>query len=158
EEEELIREKAKQEFDFVSGLERLGGFGGKADLLNQYNTFLGSPDFFQRDYDRYQQSSAANIRDAVGRYLDSPNRLVVSFLPEKSDRPGINEIDRTRTPSLGVRRRFQPPTFSSNKLANGLSVIVGERHELSKVAVGLVLKTGGTADPATKPGVAWMTA
>src|SRR5262249_50724402 len=116
EEEELIREKAKQEFDFVSGLERLGGFGGKADLLNQYNPFLGSPDFFQRDYDRYQQSSAANIRDAVGRYLDSPNRLVVSFLPEKSDRPGINEIDRTRTPSLGVRRRFQPPTFSSNKL------------------------------------------
>jgi len=158
EEEELMREKAKQEFDFVSGMERLGGFGGKADLLNQYNTFLGSPDFFQRDYDRYQQCSAANIRDAVSRYLDSPNRLVVSFLPEKSDRPGINEIDRTSTPSLGVRRRFQTPTFSSNKLANGLSVIVTERHELSKVAVGLVLKTGGTADPATKPGVAWMAA
>jgi hypothetical protein len=25
-------EKAKQEFDFISGLERIGGFGGKSDL------------------------------------------------------------------------------------------------------------------------------
>lgn len=40
---ELARVKTKQEFDFVSGLERIGGFGGKADLLNQYNTLLGDP-------------------------------------------------------------------------------------------------------------------
>jgi zinc protease len=32
---ELARVKTKQEFDFVSGLERIGGFGGKADQLNK---------------------------------------------------------------------------------------------------------------------------
>ena len=158
EEEELIRERAKQEFDFISGLERIGGFGGKSDLLNQYNTFLGSPDFFQRDYDRYQKCSRNQIRDVVRQYLDTRNRLVVSFVPEQSDRPKVTEIDRTKVPSLGDRKAFQPPTFSSKKLSNGLTVTVSERHELPKVAVSLVLKTGATADPATKSGVAWMTA
>src|SRR5688572_23717253 len=41
--EELSRAKTKWEYGFVSGLEAIGGFGGKADLLNQYNTFLGDP-------------------------------------------------------------------------------------------------------------------
>jgi zinc protease len=158
EEEELMREKVKQEFDFISGLERIGGFGGKSDLLNQYNTFLGSPDFFQRDYDRYQKCSATQIRDVVRQYLDTRNRLVVSFLPEQSDRPNVAETDRRKIPSLGDRKAFQPPTFSIRKLPNGLTVAATERHELPKVAVGLVLKTGATADPATKSGVAWMTA
>ena len=49
--EELERIKAGQEFDFLSGLERIGGFGGKADRLAMYQTFLGSPDFIEKDYD-----------------------------------------------------------------------------------------------------------
>ena len=158
EEEELIRERAKQEFDFISGLERIGGFGGKSDLLNQYNTFLGSPDFFQQDYDRYQKSSVNQIRDVVRQYLDTRNRLVVSFVPEQSDRPKVIETDRAKMPSLGSRKAFQPPTFGSKELSNGLTVIVSERHELPKVAVSLALKTGATTDPVGKPGVAWMTA
>ena len=36
---ELSRARTKQEFEYVSGLERIGGFGGKADLLNP----LGDP-------------------------------------------------------------------------------------------------------------------
>jgi zinc protease len=37
---EVDRAKNKQESEFISGLERIGGFGGKADVLNQYNTYL----------------------------------------------------------------------------------------------------------------------
>ena len=158
EEEELIREKVKQEFDFVSGLERIGGFGGKADLLNQYNTFLGSPDFFQKDYDRYQKSSAAEVRDAVRQFLHTRNRLVVTFVPEQSGRPQITETDRSKMPGPGSKKEFEPPTFSSKKLSNGLTIVVSERHELPKVVVGVVLKAGATADPTERPGVAWMTA
>ncbi len=40
---ELDRARTKHEFQFISGLEAIGGFGGKADRLNQYNTFLGDP-------------------------------------------------------------------------------------------------------------------
>ena len=157
-EEELNRERAKQEFDFVSGLERIGGFGGKADLLNQYNTYLGSPDYFQKDYERYQKCSVTDIRQVVRQYLKPGDRLVISFVPEQSERPKMTDAERNKVPHMGSKRTFRPPTFCSKKLPNGLTVILSERHELPKVAVGLALKSGATADPATKPGVASMTA
>ena len=51
--------KTKQEAEFVSGLERIGGFGGKADVLNQYNTFLGDPNKIEADLSRYRSLTTA---------------------------------------------------------------------------------------------------
>jgi len=156
--DELLREKSKQEFDFINGLERLGGFGGKSDLLNQYNTFLGSPDYFWRDYQRYDELNGKAIQQAVGLYLDTPNRLVVSFVPETSERPAVVEFDRSQAPFLGIKRPFQPPVLSAARLSNGLVVIVSERRDLPKVSTGLVLKSGAAADPPQLSGTGWMTA
>ncbi|MCI0624080.1 MAG: insulinase family protein [Acidobacteria bacterium] len=157
-EEELLREKAKQEFDFVNGLERLGGFGGKADLLNQYNTYLGSPGYFAEDYERFDRVNAGGIRHVARQYLSTPNRLAVTFTPEASDRPKAVEFDRSRAPAFGVKKPFTPPELRSAQLANGLRVIVCERRALPKAAVGLVVRSGGADDPANLAGTAWMTA
>ena len=68
---ELERAKTKQEFAFVSGLEAIGGFGGKADLLNQYNTFLGDPGKFDADLARYRTRHArATCAHAVDKWLE----------------------------------------------------------------------------------------
>lgn len=157
-EEEVLREKAKQEFDFVNGLERLGGFGGKADLLNQYNTYLGSPDFFAEDYERFERVSASGIRRVAQQYLNTPNRLAVTFKPEASGRPKAVEFDRSHVPSLGAKKPFTPPALRSAQLPNGLRVIVCERRDLPKVAVGVVVRSGAAEDPAGQAGTAWMTA
>jgi len=157
-EEELLREKAKQEFDFVNGLERLGGLGGKADLLNQYNTYLGAPGFFAEDYERFEQVNVGGIRRVVQRYLSTSNRLCVSFKPEASERPKAVEFDRSQVPSFGAKRSFSPPVLQSAQLSNGLRVIVCERRGLPKVAVGLVVRSGAAEDPADQAGTAWMTA
>ncbi len=157
-EEELRREKAKQEFDFVSALERLGGFGGKADLLNQYNTFLGSPDSLERDYERYIRLSATEIRDVAKQYLGMHPRLLITFHPESSGRSNVDEIDRSQAPTVKTRRPFRPPQFQTGNLSNGLTVIVAERRDLPKVAAGLVVRAGSTADSVGKSGQAWMVA
>ena len=157
-EEELLREKSKQEYDFISGLERLGGFGGKADLLNQYNTFLGAPDYFAKDYERYERIRAGEIQEAVQRHLNEASRLAVTFTPEVSRHPSILEFDRSRAPSFGAKKAFGPPALGSARLANGLTVIVSERRDLPKVAVGLLVKSGAATDPFHLAGTAWMTA
>ena len=157
-EEELLREKSKQEYDFISGLERLGGFGGKADLLNQYNTFLGAPDYFAKDYERYERIRAGEIQEAVQRHLNEASRLAVTFTPEVSRHPSILEFDRSRAPSFGAKKAFGPPALGSARLANGLTVIVSERRDLPKVAVGLLVKSGAATDPSHLAGTAWMTA
>src|SRR5262249_29219027 len=66
---ELARAQTKWEYNFVTGLERIGGFGGKSDLLNSYNTFLGDPGKFDFDRGRYRNATAEDVRKAVARWL-----------------------------------------------------------------------------------------
>jgi zinc protease len=156
--EELSRAKTKQEYAFVTGLERIGGFGGKADRLNSYATFLGDPNKFEFDQARYRNASAADIQKTVAQYLATPGRLLVRFHPEKSGRPTEAALDRAAMPALGADRPFHAPQVESAKLANGLDVFVVSRPELPKVAVNLVTRAGSIADPPGKAGTAFLTA
>jgi zinc protease len=154
---ELARAKTKQEFAFVTGLERIGGFGGKADRLNSYNTFLGNPDRFEFDQARYRDVTASDLQKTVARYLDTPNRLLIRFRPEKSGRPSEVALDRAQAPALGADSAFRAPEVRSARLANGMEILVVERPDLPKVAVELVARAGATADPVGKPGTAFLT-
>lgn len=154
--EELARAKAKQEYEFISGLERIGGFGGKADRLNAYNTYLGDPGKFAEDLARYRAVTAVDIRDAVSHWLDTRNRLLIRFHPEISGRTQTAAIDRTKEPALGSDRPFHVPDVKSAKLDNGMEVMVVERRDLPKVAMTFVTRAGSVADPAEKEGAANM--
>ena len=50
---ELQRAKNRIESQHVRQLERVGGFGGRADQLNYYNTYTGDPSRINSDLDRY---------------------------------------------------------------------------------------------------------
>lgn len=155
--EELNRAKTKWEFGFVSGLERIGGFGGQADLLNQYNVFLGDPDKFAADLERHQRVTAGDVRRAVSRWLDTPNLVAVRFHPEASRRPAVTQLDRSKPPALGADRPFQAPDVKTTRLENGLQIFVAERRDLPKVAFRLASRAGSAADPHAKEGLASLT-
>jgi zinc protease len=153
---ELDRAKTKWEFNFITGLERIGGFGGKSDLLNQYNVYLGDPNKFEADVARHRGATAEGVRAAVDRHLNTRNRLLVRFHPEQSGRPSEVAVDRTKEPPLGGDKPFRAPEVRSAKLENGLEVFVVERRELPKVSVSLATRAGSVADPAGREGTAAM--
>jgi zinc protease len=155
--EEVNRAKVKWEFQFVTGLERIGGFGGKADRLNQYNTFWGDADKFEADLARYRNATAESIRDTVAKWLNTNNRVVVRFHPETSGRESTTALDRAKQPNVGADKAFNAPEVKNAKLDNGLEIFVVERPELPKVAVALATKAGSVADPAGKEGAAHLT-
>ncbi|MGE5278210.1 MAG: M16 family metallopeptidase [Acidobacteriota bacterium] len=155
---ELARAQTKWEYNFVTGLERIGGFGGKADLLNSYNTFLGDPGKFDFDQGRYKNATVSDVQRAVARWLDTNNRLLVRFHPEKSGRAAEAALDRSKPPALGADTPFRAPQVESAKLENGLEILVVRRPELPKVAVTLVSRAGSVADPAGKEGTAYLAA
>jgi zinc protease len=157
-EDELRRAQTKWEFNFVTGLERIGGFGGKADILNQYNTYLGDPDKFEADFQRYRSATVTGIRDATRKYLDTRNRLLVRFHPETSGRPSNVPIDRTVEPPLGGDKPFVPPDVKTARLENGIELFVVERPSLPKVSVALVTRAGSINDAGGRGGLASMTA
>jgi zinc protease len=152
--EELSRAKTKWEFQYVTGLERIGGFGGKADLLNTYNVFLGDPDKFAADVTRHRAVTAESLRQAAGKWLDTQNRVVIRFHPESFEVDTKGSVDRAKAPDLGADRKFLAPEVMSGKLENGMEIFVVERKDLPKVAVRLSTRAGSMTDPGGKEGVA----
>ena len=122
-----------------------------------YQTFLGSPDFIEKDYERYQTPTAKDLRKAAKHYLLAP-RLTVSFLPETATAEEREEPDRSLTPAMKPSRAFHVPKIATTTLGNGLKLHVVERREIPKVATALMIHVGATAESFERSGLAAMTA
>jgi len=78
---EMQRALNQIEANFYRGMERVGGFGGKANQLNAYYKATGQPDYFQKDLDRYRALKPADIKAAVEKYLPKDRRVELSVVP-----------------------------------------------------------------------------
>ncbi|HET9703398.1 MAG TPA: pitrilysin family protein [Vicinamibacterales bacterium] len=78
---ELERALAQTEAQFVYRLQTIGGFGGKGDQLNAYNTFVGDPGYFERDRQRYEQVTAKGVTAAVTKWLINAPSVSLSVVP-----------------------------------------------------------------------------
>jgi len=79
---ELQRAVNKTEASFFARMERVGGFGGKADQLNGYFAMTGNPDYFNEDLSRYRAVNVDDIRAAVRRFLPKDARVELTVVPE----------------------------------------------------------------------------
>jgi zinc protease len=173
---EIERARNTIETRIVFGLETLGGFGGKADRLNSYEHYLGTPDYLARDLQRYRDVSPQAVKAFAQRYLQ-PNARVVLFAvpgekklaaeppapPAQTAAGGAESVNiaepwRKEMPKPGRLRPAQFPTPERFTLANGLTVLISERRELPVVAASLVFASGSGANPPEMPGLANFTA
>jgi len=79
---EMDRCQAQAEANFIFRLQTVGGFGGKSDQLNAYNTFVGDPGFFGRDLDRYRRVTAAAMQQVAREWLRPEQRVLLSVVPK----------------------------------------------------------------------------
>ena len=80
---ELQRVLNQIEASFYRGMERVGGFGGKADQLNAYYFAGGGPDFYAEDLARYMSLSPADIQAAALRWLPPDRRVELTVEPQE---------------------------------------------------------------------------
>jgi len=78
---EMTRAMNQIEANFYRGMERVGGFGGKANQLNSYYKAAGQPDYFQQDLNRYRALTPDSIKAAVEKYLPKDRRVELSVVP-----------------------------------------------------------------------------
>jgi zinc protease len=175
---ELERARNGIETRMIEGLQRLGGFGGVADRLNEYNHYLGTPDYFSKDLARYQNATAGSIRAFARLQLKPDERVVVYGLPGKPDLgPDVptpkteqkgnhaggeavnaDAVWRDQPPKPGPSRALNLPVPQVFHLENGLTVMFNYRPGLPVIAADLVFDTGSAANPIDKPGLASFTA
>ena len=78
---ELERALAQTEAQFIYRLQTIGGFGGKSDQLNAYNTFVGDPGYFERDRQRYVNVTSKGVASAVSSWLARAPSVSLSVVP-----------------------------------------------------------------------------
>jgi zinc protease len=156
--EEVATAVNAYEASFIRRLQSVGGFGGKADKLNQYNVYLGNPDYFSEDLNRYLNITPEAVQKVAQNYLNLNKRIIMYVEPAGDlNADKTIEVDRRKVPAIGLSPKLMHPSFEEQTLANGLKVLVAEHHELPLVQFNLIINAGWTADPTDKPGVSSLT-
>jgi zinc protease len=151
--EEMQRVKAQYEANFIRGIVRIGGFGGKSDRLAQSQVFRGSPDAYKISLQRVQEATAEDLKAAARKWLaDGVYILEVDPFPDY--KTATTGADRSKAPDTGAAPELKLPKLQRATLSNGLKVILAERHEVPLVNFTLASDAGFASDALTSPGTA----
>lgn len=153
--EELARVKAQHEANFIRGIERIGGFGGKSDRLAQSQVFLGSPDAYKTSLKRVQEVTAEDLKAAANRWL-ADGVYILEVLPFPDYKTAPTGADRSKPPAIGTPPELKLPKVQHATLSNGLKIMLAERHEVPLVDFWLSMDAGFAADQFASPGTASM--
>ncbi|MDB6108959.1 MAG: peptidase domain protein, partial [Pedosphaera sp.] len=150
---ELERVKVAGIAGFVRGIERIGGFGGKSDILAMNEVFHGSPDFYQTTLNYVRNATAQDVQSAAKRWL-TDDVYILEVLPYPKFQPSTESADRTKLPTPSEAPEVKFPAFQRTTLANGLKVVLAERHSTPVVNLNLLVDAGFASDQSATPGTA----
>jgi zinc protease len=154
--EELQRVKTQYAANFIRGVERIGGFGGKSDILAQSQVFRGSPDAYKTTFKRIQEATAEDLKAAANRWL-TDGVYILEVHPFPQYKVASAGADRSKAPEPGTPPELKLPKLQKTSLSNGLKVILAERHEVPLVEFWMTVDAGYAADQLASPGTARMT-
>ena len=149
---ELERARTEMLAAFTRGVERIGGFGGKSDVLAQGEVFGGRPDFYEDRIARIRSATPDRVRDAARRWL-ADGVFVLEVTPWKDGKVSA-DVDRKKMPDPGTPPAPRFPEVEKATLANGLRILVVNRPSVPVVNMQLVLDAGYSSDPAGAAGTA----
>ncbi len=156
ESQELERVKNGRLAGFFYALDSVGGFGGVADRLNAYNTYLGDPSRITHDFERYRDVTPEAIRDVASRYVVGRPRVTLRVDGRKPIR--VSEpLDRSMPLPTAPPAVFRAPTPVARTLRLGLPLWVLPRRDLPIVAGTIVLGGGAGAQTEGPAGLAHLT-
>ncbi len=154
--EELQRVKAEFRANFIRGIERIGGFGGKSDQLARNQTFHGDPAAYKISLKRMQEATAEDLKAAANRWL-SDGVYILEVHPFPEYKTASAGADRSKAPVPGTPPDLKLPKLQRAALSNGLKVTLAERHEVPLVHFWMATDAGYAADQLSAPGTASMT-
>ncbi|NQD38651.1 insulinase family protein [Permianibacter sp. IMCC34836] len=154
--DELSRVQASLEAGFIRGVERVGGFGGKSDVLATYQTFLGDANLFQQSLKNYASATEKDLVSVAKTWLsDGDYTLEVHPFPTYS--VAKDGADRSKVPEVKTTPDLSFPALQRAELKNGLKVVLAERKAIPVVNFELQFDAGYAADQGGKLGTASFT-
>ena len=150
---ELRRVKTQSRANFIRGIERIGGFGGKSDVLAMNQVYAGDADHYQVTRQRIATATAENLRAAAARWL-SDGDFVIEVHPYPTYDVVASGADRSKLPDAGTPPDARFPAIARATLPNGLKIVLAERHSIPQVNMTLLVDAGYAADQFAAAGTA----
>ena len=164
---------------FIRGIERIGGFGGKADALAQCAVFTGDPGCFRKSLKTYESATPAQLKATGGRWLAKGDHTLL-VMPGAAPQPmadnstatepyatkdrkipaidpkfkvAHSDVDRSKgPPETTTFPDLKFPTLQRGTLSNGMQIVLAERHEIPVVQIRTEFGGGFAADQGKKLG------
>lgn len=154
--DELERVKTQYIANFVRGIERIGGFGGKSDILAKNEIYAEDPDYYKVTLNRVKEATTKQLHEAARRWLSS-GQFVLEVHPYPDYQTMKTDVDRSQIPETGEVPEATFPEFERITLDNGMTLVLCPRESVPVVQTRLLVDAGYAADQTTLPGVASMT-
>ena len=152
---ELQRVRTQFLANFLRGIEKIGGFGGKSDVLATGEVFSGDPGLYKKELGAYAMATPEAVRRAAVKWLsDGDYNLEIHPFPKFENETSV--LDRKKMPVPGAPPALKLPKFERATLSNGMKIVLAERHEIPVVSFNLNVDAGYASDQFSIPGTASM--
>ncbi|MEW5833676.1 MAG: pitrilysin family protein [Pseudomonadota bacterium] len=179
--DELARVKTEVRAAFVRGLERVNT---QASILAEGQLYSGDPGQYLKDFTVLMAATPASVKAAADRWVRRgdytltvvPGKVDAADMATVAGRPAVPgapapklspkgdyrvvETDVDRSQGVPPVTRFPDLTFPSlqrGRLANGIEVVLAERHAVPAVQIALQFAGGYAADHGRKLGTSSFT-
>jgi predicted Zn-dependent peptidase len=179
--DELARVKTEVRAAFVRGLERVNT---QASILAEGQLYSGNPGQYKKDFDVLMAATPATVKAAADQWIGkgdytltvTPGKVEAEDMATVGGRPAApgkpepvmaakgdfhavkSGVDRSKgVPAVKTFPDLTFPTLQHGKLANGIEVILAERHAVPAVQVALQFNAGYAADQGRKLGTSSFT-
>lgn len=152
-EKELNRVKTNYKADFIKGIERIGGFGGKSDILARNEVFAGNADYYKNMLEYAENATASDLQKAAKNWI-SDGAYILTIEPYPQLSASEKGVDRSKLPETGSMPEPRFPEIQKAKLSNGLEILLAEWHSVPVVEFNLLFDAGYSTDQLTSPGTA----
>ena len=173
--DEMQRAVAQEFAGRIFGLEKVGGFSGRAAVLAQGAVYAGDPGFYQKQLAQYARETPASVKAALQKWLTRPvYALTVAPGPrapyeeakavQVATKPiaGTKEVAASgAVPVTGPKRVPPPvgeissltyPAITRTTLSNGVKLVYAQRAGLPLTRLAITFDGGFSSDPKTALG------
>jgi zinc protease len=152
-EAELALVVSRKKADFYRGIEKVGGFYGRANRLAAGAVYQNNPGAFALDLAFWDQATPSNLQKVARDWLSKGSlTLVYHKAPELTH--AAKGVDRSKIPQVTASDEYQLPEFSQFTLSNGLKVVALPKASVPLIETSLVLDAGYDKDPDGQEGLA----
>ena len=139
---------------WIKGLQRVGGFGGKSDILAKGEVYQGDPGAYKNLISIITNASAKDLKATAKKWLSNGDYVLTVIPNAQRSFNTESTVDRSQLPFPTEFPTLDLPDIQRAKLSNGLEIVLAERHDVPMINLSVQFKSGHSSDSNEQPGLA----